>query len=126
MRKNKAVEYLSPIGTAISLAFRGIVEPLEGRKNVISTHWDFYCESGILKYLAGEVRRRFNIPKLNPEEDISTNWIPVNEVDDTEATRFKWYETYGRRAELAGAINEILSILYLPKNSFEFVLYYVL
>lgn len=126
MKGIKIFKPLSPIGSAISLALQEIVKPLEGRKNVIATHWDFYLASGILKFLASKIRNQFDIPNLDPLEDVSTGWTPVNESDDVEDTRFMWYESFERKEELTQAVNDVRKMLYLPKNAFDDVLYFVL
>lgn len=95
-----------------------VLYPYSLTANVQNDYWYIWVKSGLLKYLCNKLRKKYEIPRLNEDEDKYFGEVIVGEDSVSDSGHY-FFDDWVRAAEFEEELREYLVQLNLAEGAYE-------
>lgn len=121
--QNKSVDYSPLINNKIynNPSFY----PFKRTQRMTRDYWWLWNECGLLNYCCKKIRKKYEIPNLDPDDDVREQFA-FHEDQSFEIEHLIWYEAFGRRNELDDELDDLVKEFRLPFTARKKILLHIL
>lgn len=95
------------------------VDSFQKTQRLTSDYWELWNKCGLIDYFCRKMRKKYNIPDLNPNNDIRIGFPSIEDESTTVEHFLIWYENFPRKKEFDSELDNTIKQLRLPFSARE-------